>query len=949
MSTTQPKKKKSLFRRILKWTGITLFVLILLIIILPFVFKDKIIQIAKEEANKQLNAKVDFGEFDIALFSSFPDFRFKIDSVSVIGVGDFEKDTLAFIKQTRLDVDLMSVIKGDQYKVKEIVLDQPYLYGKVLADGKANWDITKPDTTAKTPEAADTSATKFALSLKKFEIINGTLRYDDATMGMTSRLDSMNFNLSGDFTQDIFDMNILSEIGKMSFSYGGIPYAKNMNVKIKMTMAMDMPNMKFTFKENEFNLNDLGLGLDGWLAIPKDDIDMDVKFNCKQTAFKSLLSLIPAVYAKDFASVKTSGKLALNGFAKGTYNDKKMPAFGVHLEVADAMFKYPSLPKSVNNIQIKLDVNNPNGDLDATVIDLHKFHVEMAGNPVDMVMHVKTPISDAAIDGMLKGKVVLSSVKEFVPLDKGDELNGTITMDVNMNGRYSMIEKEQYDQFKADGFLEVDQMNYKTRSLPFDVLINTMKMNFTPKFVELTAFDSKMGNSDIKASGKIEDFMQYIFKDSLIKGNFALSSSLIDLNQLMATSPADSAKPAAPAAPADSTPMSVIEVPKNIDFTLNSKIGTIIYDKLDIKNVAGGIVVRNARLSMEQLKMDLLEGNMLMSGYYDTKNVKKPAINFDLNIANFDIQKTFNAFNSVKQLAPIGQYAKGKFSTTLNDLVGTLNDKMEPDLNSLTGKGNFRTSSVVVEGFAPFEKLGDALKMEKLKKMDFKDINLMYAFKDGRVHIDPFKTNVQNVAAEISGSTGFDQTIDYKWDMEIPTKDLGAQANGVMQGLMGKVNTATGQNLAVPDKIKATALIGGTVTKPVIKTGMKDAMKDAKNEVKEQVKEIIEQKKEEVVADVKAKAKEEADKILADAQKEADNIKAEAAKAADQVRAEGNKQADDLQNKGGNPIEKIANKKLAEKLRKETEAKAQKITDEANAKADKIMVDARAKADEKLK
>lgn len=946
MTDSAPKKKKSLFRRILKWTGITFLVLIILLIALPFIFKDKIIQTIKDEANKSLNAKVDFGEFDISLISSFPDFRFKIDNVSVIGVGEFEKDTLAYIKQTRLDVNLMSVIKGEQYKIKEIILDQPYLYGKVLSTGKANWDIVKPDTAAVTPEAADTAATKFALSLSKFEITNATLRYDDATMGMISRLDSFNFLMNGDFTQDIFQMDIKSDIAKMNFSYEGVPYAKNMRVGMKIVMDMDMPNMKFTFKENEFNLNDLGLGLDGWLAMPKEDIDMDVKFSCKQTEFKSLLSLVPAVYSKDFASVKTAGKLALNGFAKGTYNDKVMPGFGLHLEVADAMFKYPSLPKSVNNIQINLDVKNPNGNPDATVIDLNKFHMEMAGNPIDMVMHVRTPVSDASINGMLNGKIVLASVKEFVPLEKGDDLNGTINMNVKMDGRMSMIEKEQYDQFKAEGFVEINGMNYKTASLPYEVLINAMRLNFTPKYVELASFDTKMGNTDIKANGKIEDFMQYIFKDSLIKGNFNLTSSLIDLNQLMGSTSTDTV--AATPAPVDTAAMAVIEVPKNIDFVLNSTIGRILYDKLDIANVAGGIIVRNARVSMENLKMSLLDGNMIMSGYYDTKNTRKPAINFDLNISNFDIQKSFDAFNTVQKMAPISKYAKGKFSTSINDLVGTLNEKMEPDMNTLTGSGNLKTNAVVVEGFEPFVKLGDALKIEKLKKMDFKDVNLMYKFKDGRVNVEPFKTKVGDVAAEISGSTGFDQTIDYKWDMEIPTKMLGSQANTVMQGLMGKASAATGQNVTVPDKIKATALIGGTATKPVIKTGMKDAMKDVKNEVKEQVKELIEEKKQEVIEDVKAKASAEADKILADAQKQADNLKAEAAKTAEQIRTEGNKQADELMNKGGNPIEKMANKKLAEKLRKESEAKAQKVTDEANVKADKIMAEAKEKAD-KLK
>ncbi len=450
MAEKSTTKKKSKLGKFLKWTGISFLLLIVLIIVLPFIFKDKIIQTVKDEANKSLNAKVDFGDFDISLISSFPDFRFKIKDVKVVGVADFEKDTLAYINELRLDINLMSVIKGEQYKIKEIVLNQPYIYGKVLSDGKANWDIAKADTSAVTPEAVDTGATKFALALNKLEITNATIRYDDATMSMVSRLDSFNFLMKGDFTQDIFQMEILSDISKLNFSYGNVAYAKNMKVGMKINMEMDMPNFKFTFKENEFNLNELGLGLDGFISMPKEDIDMDIKFLCKQTEFKSLLSLVPAVYAKDFASIQTSGKLALNGHAKGTYNEKSLPGFGVHLEVKDAMFKYPSLPKSVNNIQINLDVNNPNGNPDATVIDLNKFHVEMAGNPIDMVMHVKTPVSDASIDGMLKGKIVLASMKEFIPLEKGDDLNGTISMNVNMNGRMSMIEQEKYDQFKAD-------------------------------------------------------------------------------------------------------------------------------------------------------------------------------------------------------------------------------------------------------------------------------------------------------------------------------------------------------------------------------------------------------------------------------------------------------------------------------------------------------------------
>ena len=96
---TDSNVKKSLAKRILKWSGISFLVLIIIVMITPFLFKDKLVQLVKEEANKSLNAKVDFGDFDLTLFSSFPDFRFKIQNVSVINVEPFAGDTLAYIKQ----------------------------------------------------------------------------------------------------------------------------------------------------------------------------------------------------------------------------------------------------------------------------------------------------------------------------------------------------------------------------------------------------------------------------------------------------------------------------------------------------------------------------------------------------------------------------------------------------------------------------------------------------------------------------------------------------------------------------------------------------------------------------------------------------------------------------------------------------------------------------------
>ena len=122
----------------IKIASVVLLVLIVFLISAPFLFKDKIVAKIKEEANKNLNAKLDFGNFDLTLISSFPDFKFTLNKLSLVGINDFAGDTLIATDKLMLNINLMSVIKGEQYKINSIVLEHPTILAKVLKDGKAN-------------------------------------------------------------------------------------------------------------------------------------------------------------------------------------------------------------------------------------------------------------------------------------------------------------------------------------------------------------------------------------------------------------------------------------------------------------------------------------------------------------------------------------------------------------------------------------------------------------------------------------------------------------------------------------------------------------------------------------------------------------------------------------------------------------------------------------------
>jgi uncharacterized protein involved in outer membrane biogenesis len=937
-----PKQKKSLVRRILKWTGISFLLLIILAIILPIIFKDKIIAFAKDQINKQLNATVTFGDFDVSLLSSFPDFRLKMQDVKVVGKGNFSRDTLVSLPALKVDMNLMSVIKGSQYEINSIALEKPRIHARVLANGKANWDIVKADTAA--APATTEEATTYKMSLEEFSITDGYIVYDDASMDFKTILDDMDYTMSGDFTQDNFTMKNDMEVGKFTMNYGGMAYMNKVKTKIDAELEMDMVNMKFTFKENEFDFNDLGLALDGFFAMPGEDYNMDLKFAAKQNEFKSFLSLIPGAYTANFANVKASGQLSFDGYLKGLYSEKqnKMPGYGLNFNITNGSFQYPDVPKPVSDINIDCKIAAPSGVPDDTKIDLNKFHVNFGGTPVDAALHVATPVSDANIDGWVKCNIDLTSVREFLPLAKEEQLTGKVNADVKMKGRMSQIEKEQYDQFQCSGVIGIMNMLYKSPDVPYGVNIIAMDMQFNPQFITLSKFDGKLGKNDIRADGRIDNLLAYMFKDSaLLSGTFNMASTLMDLNQFMA----DEETGAVPA-PTDTAAMTIVEVPGDLDFTLNSTISKLIYTNIEMTNVSGAVTLRNSTVGLNNLKANMMGGNMVMNGSYSTANVMIPKVDMTLDITNFDIQQVAQISTTVQKMAPIVKSSQGKFTSHLS-FTSDLDQHMMPVVPSVNGKGTLSTSQVVIDGFEPLKKLDEALKLNKFKKITLQDLKqVSFTITNGAVTTEPFDFNIGKLQGTVGGTTGIDQSIKYAMNVAIPRDEFGP-ANTALNGMVSSA-TAKGIPVKLGDNVNVQAIFGGTITNPTVSTNLKEAGGNLADQIKTAVVDTVKTIIKDKVTDVKNKACEDAQKQMDITVKQAADIKANAIKAADDAKAKAYVEAEKKE-KQGNAMDKIKNKAIAEGMRKTADGVYNSAVNAANKTYNDAVAKAQSEKDAKCK
>ncbi|QMU31068.1 AsmA-like C-terminal region-containing protein [Adhaeribacter radiodurans] len=920
--------------------GFVIFIVVLIAAaaLTPYLFKDKIKQVLDKQIAKNVKAKVLYqtDNVSISLFRDFPNLALSIDDLTIIGQDSFQRDTLAMLPNFSMGLDLMSVIAGDKLKVRSVKLQDPRLKLKVLKSGRANWDIFITDTTqVETP--ADT-VNQFNMAIKGWEINNGTLVYEDLSIPFRTEAFHVNHNGSGDFEQNVFDMKSRTTADGFTFNYAGLDYLDSTRLDADITLAMDLNQSKYMFKENNIKVNEFGLGLDGSVQMPGDDINMDLTFKSADNDFKSILSIVPGIFTEKFKNIKTEGKVAFNGYVKGTLNDTSMPGFGTDLKVSNAMFKYPDLPQAATNINIDMNVDNKDGVINNTNVLIRKMHLDLGKNPVDAkasiqglepmkvdgnvkanidlaemtkvfpvegmtlrgllfvdavakgtytktqmpVVNAKMNLTNGfvkakqfpapiqnlnlvstitnttgntddtkvlierfnmlldgeplegrvavqniakpAFDARIKGILDLTKITKIFPLE-GTTLSGRINADVTAKGKMTDIDAGKYDNITSSGSMQVTNLNYKSTDLPQGMKITTANTVFNNEKIQVNNFKGFIGKSDVQLDGSVSNYMGYLFgKNQPLRGNFTMNSSRFDVNEWMVDEL--NGEPVPPEAEGG-----IIPVPENLDVVLNTTANQVVYDNLNLSNLKGTVTLRDQVAKLDGVSFNALGGSFVTNGSYNTKNLQHPGFTFGLNIKNLDFKSAYNAFNTIKVLAPIAQFLDGKFSTNFN-FNGELGPDMMPVYKTLTGKGLIEVVKAVVQNNVIVNRISEVTNFKELQNFSIENKGFSAEIVGGNLVVKPFDFTVKDIKTTVSGTNGIDGSLTYALALDVPTGKVGNALNAKLVSLTGV------KDIKGTERVTMNLNVGGTVTNP--KVSLSTA--SAKNQAKQVVQSIVQEK-----------------------------------------------------------------------------------------------------------
>lgn len=892
-------------KKFAKITGIVLACLLGVLIVVPIAFQGKIKEIVISEGNKLLNAEFGFDDLSISLFREFPKASVGLEGFWLKGVGDFAADTLVRAGDAEVAVNVMSIFGNSGFDITKILLKDTYVKAIVLEDGRPNWDVMKP---SDEEEEEDTTASSFRILLKKVTVDNLNIIYDDREGGMYADIADFNATCSGDMAADNTLLDLQASIAALTFRMDGVPLLSKVRMEADLNVDADLANSKFTLKENSLSINAIRAAIDGWVAMPEGaPMDMDIRLNTSDINFKEILSLIPAIYAKDFADLKAEGNVSLQAFAKGKLEgDSIVPQFEAALKVNDGNFRYPALPAGIDDIQVLAKVSNPGGDIDLTEVDVEQFSLQMLDNPFSITAQVKTPISDPDFAVAAKGTLDLGEVKNVYPLEDM-ALNGVLKANMSLGGRLSYLDNEQYERFAANGDISLRNMQLQMEGIP-EVKIEKSTLSFTPRYLNLSETQVLIGENDLTADCRFENYMAFALKGKTLKGQLNLKSRHMNLNDFMGSDEEEAAVEQ-PTEQEDTATEAeeeggVIVVPENIDFNMNVDMAEIIFNEINLRDLKGQLKVKDGTADMSNLSANAMGGSVVINGAYSTaQNPNEPKLDAAFALNELSFAQTFKELALIQKMAPIFENLGGNFSGKI--AVDTkLDSVMSPQLSTLTASGSLNTRNLNLSGVDIIDKIADATKREELKNITVKDLNVDFTIKDGRIATKPFDIKMGTTTLSLNGTTGLDQTIDYAGKLKLP--------EGAAKGIS-----------------TIDLKIGGKFSSPKITIDTQSMAKQAASSATDKALEAVGQK---LGIDI------------SNAEKQKEELVKTAQQAAQKLVTEAEKQKTALVEKAGsNTIKKLAAEKAGDALVAEAKKQGDKLIAEAEKKGDELIEKAKNK------
>lgn len=622
-------------------------------------------------------------------------------------------------------------------------------------------------------------------------------------------------SLKGTYGNGVFPVaDLKAVISDGSFHYKEMPYGIeelalkadgyfDLNQKSKSRLTIGT----FTFKGASSKMF-LSANIDHLFTDPLIDVtlntDIDFTSLAKSFPLENNVKMEGIIDSKlkgkfNLSSIKNRdlGKLGLEGYLKITDTALESPAdsFFVNIKSAGLAFGTNKANKEIiqgkNLLNAIIGFDGVNIDTRMGIVRTDSLRMQVKSSPLKDTTAIAsmeasiamkefwavTPDSMSLSSG--KSKLILkiqpSKADNKVPLIlsnlKFDKLAfASPTEKINMTNAGFDLSSQKGKQYKkqwiSEGKIGFGALNAWTQTLPLPISMPTSVLALRNDELILENAGIKIGKSDMRLTGKFTNLAKTFYEGGILKGNYSLTSSFIDCNELMnALKPTESSLNqdsikaiSVTTEKTDST--SVFVVPDKIDFTMQTRIDKVLLGQMVIENIDGAIEIRNQTIELEGLKMHTLAADMISTLVYRAKDLSSAYTGFDVKMKDIQVGKLVELMPALDTLVPMLRSLDGIVNFHIAAET-RLDHHMSPIVSSVQGAANLRGDSLVLMDGETFSEISKMLRFKNKERNIIDSVSVDMIVRNGQIEIYPFKITMDRYMAAVGGKHNLDMSFNY--------------------------------------------------------------------------------------------------------------------------------------------------------------------------------------------
>ncbi|WP_010255533.1 AsmA family protein [Myroides injenensis] len=550
-----------------------------------------------------------------------------------------------------------------------------------------------------------------------------------------------------------FDLKVSVSDGM--FKLKELPEAiKNINFNVEAKSETS------NYKDIEFKLKDLNLVamnnyINGYLNV------YNLKNYSSDGSLKAKVDLENLKQFLPIEDIELKGLVDFKGFVKGTYEPKrkKYPVIDAEIQVSDGYIRLERIPDlPLEDIHIHTLIKSSRGSLSDLTIKVLPIDFSLGGESFHLDASLYN-LNNLNYNVKSKGTLNIGNLYKLFKVD-GIDVKGKLITNLFLSGLQSDALNGKYDKLKNGGMFEVDNIAVTSELFPKPLLIKKGVFKFFKEKMKFEKFEATYGSSKFHMNGYLTNVINYILKDEVIEGEFALQSPYMNIDEFMVFSSGNTSTTA-------SKNSGVIQVPSNWKLNFLAEADNIKYTDYTLSKFKGGLLIDSGKIKLNSTTFDLIGTNVRMDGYYAPKGFKKAEFDYHLAASDFDIQRAYKEVPIFKEMVSMAKDAYGKVSVDYS-LKGDLNSGMFPIYKSIVGGGSLTLEDIKFKGFKLLGGIAEKTDAKSLENGSLSKVNINSTIKDNVITIERTKMKMAGFRPRFEGQVSLDGELNIGFRLGLP-------------------------------------------------------------------------------------------------------------------------------------------------------------------------------------